>query len=155
MGIVHRKLYQGGNLHQVEMQDYFKNLSESLLETFDAWEQIDIQINMDMLDLDIEKAIPLGLIVNELLTNAWKYAFPKDRIGNKKGVIQLSLNQINEQLLRLVVADNGVGKNPTAPIQGTGFGSQLIGLLTQQLNGTMKEENEKGTRFIFDFKLTT
>jgi len=153
MGIIHQKLYLAGNLNSVEMQDYFKNLSESILETFNAWDKIDIKIDMKKTDLDVEVAIPIGLIVNELVTNAWKYAFPDTIFKNQKGKIKIQLDEITEAQLQLVVSDNGVGKHPAAPIQGTGFGSQLIRLLTQQLNGEMTEKIENGTTFIFDFKL--
>jgi len=153
MGIIHQKLYLAGNLNSVEMLDYFKNLSESILETFNAWDKMDIEIDMKKTDLDVEVAIPIGLIVNELVTNAWKYAFPDTIFKHQKGKIKIQLNEIGQELLQLVVSDNGVGKYPAAPIQGTGFGSQLIRLLTQQLNGKMTEQVENGTTFLFDFKL--
>ncbi len=153
MGIIHQKLYLAGNLNSVEMQDYFKNLSESILETFNAWDKMDIEVDMKKTNLDVEIAIPIGLIVNELVTNAWKYAFPNTIFKHQKGKIKIQLKEIGEEQLQLVVSDNGVGKYPTAPIQGTGFGSQLIRLLTQQLNGKMTEQIENGTTFLFDFKL--
>jgi two-component sensor histidine kinase len=147
IGIVHQKLYQGTNLGAVEMKDYFLNLSESILESFGAEQRIDLKLAMDNLDLDIDTAVPLGLIVNELLTNCIKYAFPK----GEKGTISIKLEKQDNNILRLEVADNGVGKSGVT--YGTGFGGQLISLLTNQLNGTMTEENEKGTTLIFDFKL--
>src|SRR5690606_16726255 len=93
-------------------------------------------------------AVPIGLIVNELLTNALKYAFPED----VKGKIQISLSQSSPDVLTLKVADNGVGKVTGISAKGTGFGSQLIQLLTQQLNGKMLESNESGTSVEFQFK---
>ena len=153
MGLVHQKLYQKGILNSVEMRDYFKNLSESILETFNAWDRMDIDINMEKTILDVEVAIPIGLIVNELITNAWKYAFPEKTCKNKKGLVKVSLNKIDEQHLQLIVADNGIGKDLHAPNKGTGFGSQLINLLTIQLNGSMQEIQDNGTTFIFDFIL--
>jgi len=155
MGIIHQKLYLAGNLNSVEMLDYFKNLSESILETFNAWDKIDIDINMKKMELDVEVAIPIGLIVNELVTNAWKYAFPSIIFKGQKGKIKISLTQQEEESIQLIVADNGVGKNPAAPIQGTGFGAQLVQLLTQQLNGQLTEKIENGTTFIFDFPLNS
>lgn len=152
MGIIHQKLYLGGNLNNVEMRDYFKNLSESILETFNAWDKIDINIDMEKIALDVEIAIPIGLIVNELVTNAWKYAFPVATFKERKGQINLSLIEKSDEHLQLTVSDNGVGKHADAPIQGTGFGSQLINLLTMQLNGKMSESNENGAKFIFLFK---
>ncbi|MCF6130060.1 hypothetical protein L1S35_10265 [Flavobacterium sp. AS60] len=147
IGIVHQKLYQGTNLGAVEMKDYFLNLSESILDSFGAEQRIDLQLAMENLDLDIDTAVPLGLIVNELLTNCIKYAFP----NSEKGTITIKLHKQDNNILRLEVADNGVGKSGVT--QGTGFGGQLISLLTQQLNGTMTEENQNGTKLIFDFKM--
>ncbi len=154
MGIIHQKLYQKGNLKSVEMLDYFKNLKESLLESFNAWDKMQIDLNMEKINLDVEVATPIGLIVNELITNAWKYAFPVALFQDKKGIIRIHLTQKENQQLQLVVADNGVGKQANDPIKGTGFGSQLIYLLTKQLNGNLKEEVENGTTFTFDFQLS-
>ena len=147
IGIVHQKLYQGTHLGVVEMKDYFLNLSESILDSFGAEQRVDLELAMENLDLDIDTAVPLGLIVNELLTNCIKYAFPK----GKKGTITIKLHKQDNNILRLIVADNGVGK--CGMVHGTGFGSQLISLLTQQLNGTITEENQNGTKLIFDFKM--
>lgn len=147
IGIVHQKLYQGSNLGAVEMKDYFLNLSESILDSFGAEQRIDLKLAMENLDLDIDTAVPLGLIVNELLTNTIKYAFPK----GEKGTITIKLQKQDNNILRLEVADNGVGKSGIT--HGTGFGGQLVSLLTQQLNGTMTEESQNGTTLIFDFKM--
>lgn len=95
------------------------------------------------------RRVPIGLIVNELLTNCLKYAFPE----NRNGTIQISLSQANHETLPLKVTDNGVGKNVGVTPKGTGFGSQLIQLMTQQLNGSMTENSENGTTVIFDFKI--
>ena len=147
IGIVHQKLYQGTNLGAIEMKDYVLNLSENILDSFGAENRVNLNLAMKTLDLDIDTAVPLGLIINELLTNTIKYAFPE----NNKGMITIKLEKQNNNILHLEVADNGIGKSQIT--QGTGFGSQLITLLTRQLNGTMKEETHNGTTFIFDFQL--
>lgn len=147
IGIVHQKLYQGTNLGAVEMKDYFLNLSESILDSFGAEERVDLELAMENLDLDIDTAVPLGLIINELLTNCIKYAFPK----GERGKIFIKLEKQPNNMLHLEVTDNGVGKSGIT--HGTGFGGQLVSLLTNQLNGTMREENQNGTTIIFDFKL--
>jgi two-component sensor histidine kinase len=149
MGIIHQKLYQGDNLGSIEMKDYFINLSEGILDTFNQEDQVKIECAMDHLELDVDTAVPIGLIVNELLTNALKYAFPE----NKKGNIQISLLIDKPDVLTLRVVDNGIGKTQGIAPKGTGFGSQLIKLLTQQLNGEMQEENTNGTSVLFHFKL--
>jgi two-component sensor histidine kinase len=148
MGIIHQKLYQGDNLGSIEMKDYFLNLSEGILDSFNAEEQVKIECVMSDLELDIDTAVPIGLIVNELLTNALKYAFPE----NAKGNIQISLEQTTPRQLTLKVVDNGIGKMVNAATKGTGFGTQLIQLLTQQLNGTMHENAQYGTETLFYFK---
>ena len=107
---------------------------------------------MDDLNLDIDTAVPIGLIVNELLTNALKYAFPEDQ----KGQIKISLEKSSDNhQLKLKIADNGIGKTLGAVPQGTGFGTQLVDLLTKQLNGKMTEQMNKGTLIEFEFQIDT
>tara|TARA_R110000851_G_scaffold207537_3_gene359936 strand:- start:80694 stop:82571 length:1878 start_codon:yes stop_codon:yes gene_type:complete len=147
MGIIHQKLYQGENLGSIEMKDYFINLGEGVLDTFNAEEKVKIECAMDDLNLDVDTAVPIGLIVNELLTNALKYAFPE----GAKGQINISLIKEDDDLL-LKVTDNGIGKTEGSKPKGTGFGTQLIQLLTQQLNGTVSEDYNNGTAVLFNFK---
>lgn len=146
IGIVHQKLYQGKNLGAIEMKDYFINLSDSILDSFGAHKRVQVECGMNALNVDVDTAVPLGLIVNELLTNTIKYAFP----GGRSGKVQIKLEQKSNGVLQMQISDNGVGKGST--INGTGFGRQLISLLTQQLGGTMKEENSNGTHVFFEFK---
>jgi len=146
IGIVHQKLYQGKNLGAIEMKDYFINLSDSILDSFGAHKRVQVECVMNALNVDVDTAVPLGLIVNELLTNTIKYAFPDGRSGK----VQIKLEQKSNGVLQMQISDNGVGKGST--INGTGFGGQLISLLTQQLGGTMKEENSNGTHVFFEFK---
>ncbi|MEH6536542.1 MAG: histidine kinase dimerization/phosphoacceptor domain -containing protein [Psychroserpens sp.] len=149
MGIIHQKLYQGENLGSIDMKDYFINLSDGILDTFNAEDKVKVECAMEQLELDVDTAVPIGLIVNELLTNALKYAFPEESTGR----IEISLTQSNPETLMLKVADNGIGKTTGASPRGTGFGSQLIKLLTQQLNGIMQEKHENGTSVLFEFKI--
>ena len=88
----------------------------------------------------------MGLIGNELLTHTIKYAFHDGRSGK----VEIKLEQKSNGVLQMQISDNGVGKEGT--IKGTGFGGQLISLLTQQLGGTMKEENNNGTHIFCEFK---
>jgi len=146
IGIVHQKLYQGNNLDAIEMKDYFINLGESILDSFGAEKRVTIECAMDQLEVDVDTAVPLGLIVNELLTNTLKYAFPKGQSGK----VQIKLERLPNGALHLEVSDNGIGKSGI--IHGTGFGRQLISLLTQQLSGSMREEMKEGTHIYFEFK---
>lgn len=150
MGIIHQKLYQGENLGSIEMKDYFVNLSEGILDAFDAEDKVKIECAMENLELDIDTAVPIGLIVNELLTNSLKYAFPE----KSKGIVQISLSKPKPGILTLTVSDNGVGKIKGQQVRGTGFGSQLVDLLTRQLNGEMTEITEIGTSTKFMFRIS-
>lgn len=141
MGIIHQKLYQGKQLGAIEMRDYFHNLGESILDSFDAAGRITIVCSMPELVLDIDTAVSIGLLTNELITNSLKYAF----VGKDNGTIRISLTQMGDDSLLLTVADNGVGKQPVEAVNETGFGTQLVELLTRQLEGTLTYENQNGT----------
>ncbi len=141
MGIIHQKLYQKDNLAAIEMRDYFQNLSESILDSFNESNRIKVECNMKPIELDVDTAVPIGLIANELLTNALKYAFVKEEPG--KIQISLTATGVTNELL-FQVRDNGVGK-PNGSAKGTGFGTELVNLLVQQLNGRLSVESGQGT----------
>ena len=147
IGIVHQKLYQGNTRDAIDMKDYFLNLGENVLDSFGVEKRITIELAMEKLDIDIDTAVPLGLIVNELLTNSIKYAFPSGQSGN----VRIKLEKQNNGILHMEVSDNGIGKSGLT--QGTGFGAQLISLLTRQLSGKMREEFRNGTHILFEFGL--
>ncbi|MFS4417313.1 histidine kinase dimerization/phosphoacceptor domain -containing protein [Maribacter sp. 2307ULW6-5] len=144
MGIIHQKLYQNEHLTSIEMRDYFVNLGDNIRNSFDAHGKIKIDCDMPELVLDVDTAISVGLITNELMTNAFKYAFK----GKEKGNIQVNLTRQgpNNDNFVLYFSDDGIGKAIDAPLQGTGFGTQLIDLLTKQLNGTISYQVENGTK---------
>jgi two-component sensor histidine kinase/ligand-binding sensor domain-containing protein len=141
MSIIHQKLYQGEQLGAIEMRDYFGKLSESILHSFDMADKVHIDCLMPELLLDIDTAISVGLITNELLTNSLKYAF----VGKDSGTIHISLIRRGDDSLLLQVADNGIGKKPLEKDKETGFGSELVELLTRQLDGVLTYENQDGT----------
>lgn len=148
MSMIHQKLYLGKHLTTVEMKDYFMHLGSHILDSFGMEKRITIAYNMKPIEVIVDVAIPLGLIVNELITNSLKYAFPE----SKKGVITISLKHLNDNTLSLLVSDNGIGK-PNKSKNGTGFGSVLIDLLTKQMDGILKKDNSQGTSFSFEFKV--
>lgn len=147
MGMIHQKLYMGKNLAAIEMKDYFKNLSEYIVDAYGMEKQISIAIAMDACEIDVDMAIPIGLIVNELLTNALKYAFPDKR----KGSVQISLQKSNGKL-QLDVIDDGVGIMIKNEVPDTGFGTQLIELLTKQLDGKIIVNTHQGTSVSIQFE---
>jgi two-component system, sensor histidine kinase PdtaS len=148
MGILHQKLYQSEHLAFIEMKNYFQNLSENILDSYNETDRIKVEIEMKEVDLDIDTAVPLGLIVNELLTNSLKYAFP---VGTK-GIIKLSLESLENGDFNLKVSDNGIGKILNAKAKGTGFGTQLVDLLTRQIDGKLVQEVSNGTMISINFK---
>ncbi len=149
MGIIHQKLYQGEHLAAIEMRDYFINLGENIVSSFNAEGRIKVECNMPALVLDVDTAISIGLITNELLTNSLKYAFTEKENGN----INISLNEEDtEGGLILKVSDDGIGKVPDQKAKGTGFGTQLISLLTRQLDGRLDYQINNGTTVLLYFK---
>ncbi len=147
MSMIHQKLYQGKNLAAIEMKDYFINLSKHISDSYGVKDQVSLTYDMEKVELDVDTAIPLGLMVNELLSNAFKYAFPKGRNGN----VNIGLQVVGEQTIILRVEDNGVGRLENEVIQGTGFGTELIKLLTLQLDGKMHKTVKDGTSVSFEF----
>ncbi|SMP15627.1 Two-component sensor histidine kinase, contains HisKA and HATPase domains [Muriicola jejuensis] len=149
MSMIHQRLYQGKSLSHIEMKDYFQNLGNHVIHSYGLEERVKLECRMDPVRVDIDHAIPIGLIVNELLSNALKYAFP----GERKGRIQVALTQ-KGGVLHLEVSDDGVGKVISDDALGTGFGTQLIALLTAQLDGEMQLVVDKGTSVSFEFQLS-
>ena len=153
MGIIHQKLYQGEHLAAIEMRDYFINLSESILDSFNAEGRIKVECDMPKLVLDVDTAISIGLITNELLTNALKYAFNEKEYGEIKISLTEQLDNANtEGELLLKISDDGTGKPINGKAKGTGFGTQLINLLTKQLDGQLTYEINNGTIVSLAFK---
>jgi two-component sensor histidine kinase len=148
MGVLHQKLYQSKHLAFIEMKNYFETLCINILDSYNESERIKVTIEMKEFELDVDTAMPLGLIVNELLTNSLKYAFPKGEKGN----IELSLRNLNDNNFQLKISDNGVGKPLDAKAKGTGFGTQLVDLLTRQIDGKLIQEVSNGTTVFIEFK---
>ena len=148
MGIIHQKLYQGEQLATIEMRDYFINLSQSILSSFDAAGRIRVECVMPELVLDIDTAVSVGLITNELLTNAFKYAF----VGRAGGTVTISLTERDDDNFLLQIGDDGIGKQSGQDAKGTGFGTQLVKLLSRQLDGLLTYENQNGTLVKLCFK---
>lgn len=149
MGLIHQKLYMGENLASVEMKDYLYNLGDTLLDSFGIEDDhIKIIYDLDPLRLDVDTAIPLGLIINELVTNSLKYAFPE----NRKGTIQISLWINKNGKLCLKVADDGVGKEAAPELKNsTSFGTNLVKILSKKLKGNPVVSDGEGYTTLIEF----
>jgi two-component sensor histidine kinase len=132
MSLIHQKLYTTDTLTTVDMQDYLRNLGDNLLDSFGILDdRITVLYEVAPLQLDVDTAIPMGLISNELLTNALKYAFKP----NQSGQVWIRLREKEQQLV-LEIADTGNGSAAVTPgKQGTSFGSSLIEMLSKKLKG--------------------
>jgi two-component sensor histidine kinase len=142
MSLVHEMLYQSGNLAEIEVEKYVKNLSTNLIEIYHVnSKNIKLIIDIDAIFMNIEEAIPFGLIVNELLSNTCKHAFT----AGQSGEIIISVKKIKDAIT-LTVSDNGIGfLSPVDLKDTTTFGTQLIHSLTKQLNGKLSLDSANGT----------
>ena len=136
MALIHKNLYQRSNLAGIEMKEYIKSLVDNLKQVHGGDKDVDIVIKMESVELDVDTAIPIGLILNELLTNAFEFAF----VNRDKGEIIISMTKNLSEQYVIEIQDNGVGNNSAKNI----FGNKLVQLLTKQIHATFKEENHKG-----------
>ena len=144
MALAHEQLYQSKNLAEISIKDYVENLVGQLLQIFPTSGQaIDCQLAVEDLELDITKVVPCGLLITELLSNAYKHAF----VDGRSGQVTISM-QGNAGQIELAVADNGVGWPAELDYrQAKTLGLQLVKALASQLNGTVELERDNGTRF--------
>jgi PAS domain S-box-containing protein len=139
MSAVYELLYKSGGIDKIELDEYIKNLVSGLSKSYiTTAEAITIQTQLEKVQLDLKRALQLGLILNELITNALKYAFP----AGASGTISIRLTE-SAGKVTLCVADNGVGL-PDGELQHTGMGLELVGMLTEQINGEFTIQNHHG-----------
>ncbi|UYZ64953.1 sensor histidine kinase [Hymenobacter weizhouensis] len=146
MALLHQSLYQADSLARVDMNSYLTELVEALRRTFRAETRgVAIELAVAQVELNTHTAVPLGLIVNELLTNAFKYAFPP---GHPNKQVRVELTEAGSALYELQVTDNGVGlPEGVDPSTVRSLGLNLVGGLAQQLDATLTVERTNGTSF--------
>jgi len=152
MALVHEHLYHSPDLAKIGFKDYLKGLCQELFRTYDTGGgRMGLEIDAEAIALDIERAIPCGLIINELLTNALKYAFP----GDRKGVIRVEIRNAPDSGVEIAVNDNGVGIPETLDFRkAETLGLQLVATLAEnQLKGSVELERDGGTRFRVRFRI--
>lgn len=149
MALIHERLYQSTDLKRMDFGDYIRSLSTELLHTYEVDPGlIKLKINVEDIFLDINTAIPLGLIVNELVTNSLKHAFPE---GNS-GEINVDFHPIDDYY-EFTVKDNGVGFPEDIDYQNTeSLGLQIVTSLTDQIDGEITLDRNNGTKFKITFK---
>lgn len=145
MALLHKNLYVGEDLTTVDIQNYFEGLVKSILNSYNKSEDdVAFHIDANNLKMDVESVIPIGLIVNELVTNSLKHGFPKDWSGNPSIDVEM---QEDESNYTLRIKDNGVGmeENLKQKANETSFGQRLIRSLSQKLKASININNANGT----------
>jgi two-component sensor histidine kinase len=151
MALVHEKLYKSGDLSKIDFAGYIRELGKGISQSHEfIGLGTSITVKAEAIWMGINTAIPCGMIINELLTNAFKYAFPAGREGEV--AIRMQLIEGEKKCYELVVSDNGVGLPTGIDIQHhSSFGFQLVHLLIQQLGGEIQLDSKDGTAFTITF----
>jgi two-component sensor histidine kinase len=149
MSLIHQKLYQTENLSSVEMSGYVHELVDYLSHSFNVSNQILFKLDIKNMELNLSYALPLGLILNEAITNSIKYAFPE----NNNRVISISLRQQDDQYYLLSIADNGIGLPAGFNWQkSSSMGMSLMRGLSEDIHGDFLIINNNGTEINISFK---
>lgn len=149
MALIHERLYGSTDLKRIDFGDYISTLSTQLFHTYVTDpRRIKLKLNVENLMVDINTTVPLGLILNELVTNSIKYAFPE----GKSGEIKIEFNKKDDEFI-LIVSDNGVGFPKNIDFRETdSLGLQLVNNLTSQINGKVELNVKNGTEFTIKFR---
>ncbi len=152
MALIHELLYRSSDLKRINFGDYIKTLTNELFRMYVTDpDRIKLNINVEDVMLDINTAIPLGLIVNELVSNSMKHAFPND----SKGKIDIEFMLV-EGIYSMIVSDNGVGFPKDYDLElSDSLGLRIVNSLTEQIDGQIELERTKGTKYIIKFKEET
>ena len=150
MSLIHQNLYQSEHLSNVDIENYLRQLVEYLSNMYSKpGTTIDVTVQANNISFDIDTAIPLGLIVNELVSNAYKYAFEKKEKGN----IKVEVKAIDKMEYELSVVDDGKGLSKEIdPQKSKSLGLKLVQILTRQLRGKFSAQSLNGTQFLISFK---
>ncbi len=152
IALIHEKLYQSKNLSNIDFGEYINDLTTQLFRAITGSVQLSPRVKLHLdtssVSLDISQAMPCALLVNELITNALKYAFP----GDQSGEITVSLMEKENRRITLIIADTGVGLPLGFQIdEAKTLGMQIVRSLVRQLRGSIKIESHEGTCYIIDF----
>ena len=149
MSLIHELMYGSGNFAAINFKDYVEHLTRYLFRTYSTSDRIKLNLDLENHNLDLESIIPCGLIINEVLTNSFKYAFPSEMDGN----INISFGKVNDEY-RLEISDDGVGVENKIDFENVNsLGLRLINLFTKQLKGSMEIiQHRNGLKFVFKFK---
>jgi PAS domain S-box-containing protein len=153
MALVHEQLYQSKDCARISCVEYFQDLTNYLCRVYGVnANKISLQLEVDQINVNINTAIPCGLIINELVSNALKYAFP----NGLQGVIKVAFCSLDINQFLLIVKDNGIGFSKDLDFNRVkSLGLQLVRVLTNQLQGTLEIDHNGGTEFRIQFSDTS
>jgi two-component sensor histidine kinase len=141
ISLIHQNLYKSDNIARIEMPAYVREVVEYLIDSFGAGDHVRYQASIEPVGIDLTVAVPLGLIINEAVTNSLKHAFP----GGRPGLIAVTLAEADEQNFLLTVTDNGIGLGEDFDFSSCRtLGMILMKGLSKQLRGTFKLESADG-----------
>jgi two-component sensor histidine kinase len=149
MALIHEELYQSKDMASIDFADYTENLLEYLSKSYRIDNKdITLVSNIENVYLGVDTAVPLGMVINELVSNSMKHAFQNGAHGR----ISVDLSIQNTALI-LKVKDNGIGLSPEIDFRNTeSLGLQLVTTLVDQINGTIELRVSEGTEFIIRFE---
>lgn len=148
MSFIHRKLYKEKEFTLIDIGEFIKELVEDLRLVYcSPQQQLTTHYQIQLLELEADKAIPLGLLINEIVTNAFKYAL----VQHPHGILHISLS-IHERDISLSISDNGPGYEPDPANRHNGFGTSLVSTLARQLKGSLHYKNNQGTTVTLHFR---
>jgi two-component sensor histidine kinase len=148
MALIHQKLYQAEGVARIPMKSYIEELVDYLQDSYADSHRVDFNLFIGKIELDVNMAVPLGLIINEAITNAFKYAFPGERFG----AVHVGLVQISDTSYELTVEDDGVGfPESFNPSQSRSLGMTLMHGFSAQLGADLRIEGGKGVKISLTF----
>jgi PAS domain S-box-containing protein len=153
MSFIHESLYQTKDFTSVNLSEYIHNISTNLLYSYKPeGKKVALKQKVDRIFLNLDSAIPCGLIINELMSNSLKYAFA----GKTKGELKISIELDKQENVHLIMSDNGPGLPRSLNFRNTqSLGLQLVMLLVSQLRGSIHLDNKKGAKFTIIFNKKT
>jgi two-component sensor histidine kinase len=152
MALIHEQLYQSRDLAHIDFARYVRDLTAHLFRTYKTQgTHVRLVIEVSNVFLDADQAIPCGMIINELVSNSLKHAFPEGR----EGMLRIATDCEDEAMLRLTVEDNGTGfPENVDPVNAPSLGLKLVRMLTDQLRGSLALQHHPGTSFTIRFSTT-
>ncbi len=149
MSMIHQRLYQEDGVSEINFEEYANALIHELKKSYQNSREVKLELNIPKIVFNVDTTLPLGLIINEVITNSFKYAFK----GMEEPALKVALmNKGNTY--QLLIADNGPGLKKLINLEdASSFGLKLVNILTHQLKGSVRSFNDNGLNYIIEFNV--